>query len=202
LGNSQVIKKLEPVYKLPETEAEAVSMLNFDYFVDKLAKCKKEVYVDSFHNVKKLKFKLRSRGIEEKRITLSKHPFGLVYETWFFSGIPWSTETFLRRIGSVMGSGIVHLWAKWEFRIASWNDTVRTARNESSPLKAISTEDNFVVVFYFHICFLGIGALCFCLENRRLLVKLVHVFVKGFFACFVSFKTYLRKIHNGVFKNS
>ncbi|CAL8114624.1 unnamed protein product [Orchesella dallaii] len=165
----EVIRLLSTITRTPHTLATAIPTLDFDYFVNKISKCDKDVYVDTLDNIQRMKLQLNKYGISEKRTTVSNHAYGQMFNDWMFHGNPWPLEGFVLRVHSLFQSGIVQLWRSWKFRVETWADTVQFARNAINSPKPVSTGDNFVVVFYVHVLLLLVALLAFMFEARGVL---------------------------------
>ncbi|CAL8114609.1 unnamed protein product, partial [Orchesella dallaii] len=165
----EVISILSRITETPHTLTTVIPTLDFDYFVTKISKCDKYVYVDTLDKVERMKLQLKKHGISGKRTTVSNHAYGQMFNEWMFRGNPWPLDWFTLKVHSLFQSGIVQLWRSWKFRVETWTDTVQLARNVTNSAKPVSTGDNFVVVFYVHTILLGVAWVTFVFEARLVL---------------------------------
>ncbi|CAL8114615.1 unnamed protein product [Orchesella dallaii] len=168
---------LSRITRTPHMLATAIPTLDFDYFVNKISKCDKYVYVDTLGKVERMKLQLRKHRISGKRTTVSNHAYGQMFNEWMFRENPWPPEAFALKLHSLFQSGIVQLWRTWKFRVETWTDAVQLARNTTNLPKPVSISDNIVVVFYVHVLLLCVACVTFMFEARVVHQNLLKVWL-------------------------
>ncbi|CAL8128778.1 unnamed protein product [Orchesella dallaii] len=166
MTQEKALSLLKPMQQTPETMEGVMQMFESGYFIQKISKCGSDVYVNTLDNIEKMKLKLQQHGVSRKRITTSTSAYGQVLDVWILQWNPWPFDVYTRRVRSLLQSGIAQLWKRWKFRVETWNDTVAYAMNITNAPKAVSTEDNAVVVFYLHAAFLCVALITFVLETK------------------------------------
>ncbi|CAL8128777.1 unnamed protein product [Orchesella dallaii] len=166
ITQEKALSLLKPMQQTPETMEGVMQMFESGYFIQKISKCGRDVYVATLDNIERMKLKLQQHGVSRKRITTSTNAYGQVLDVWILQWNPWPFDVYTRRVRSLLQSGIAQLWKRWKFRVETWNDTVAYAKNITNAPKAVSTEDNAVVVFYLHAAFLCVALITFVLETK------------------------------------
>jgi len=173
-------KKYEFSVKTPSTPEEAEKMIEFEFYPTKLAQCDKDVFVDTLEHVNKVKRLMINAGVHKSKIARSKTEIGTVYQIWQFERDELSYDLYMGRMFALRQSGLTNLWKSWKHRIDTWNDTVQSARNESTSANPISTRDNIVVVFYVHLSLEAISIAILVFECRKYVLKQVVFFIVWF----------------------
>ncbi|CAL8132810.1 unnamed protein product [Orchesella dallaii] len=177
-------KRLKTILKSPVNDTEAKTMLDFDYYIQQLSKCGHDVFMDKLLTVNRMHYQLRkSVEVKTKDIAISKKPYGRFYERWSTGGLSIPTEYYEVRFLSLIHSGLVKLWNDWKYRVDTWNETVNQARlPEVAKVKALSTDDNIVVVFYLHILCLVFSIVPLLFECRKYLLSKAFSLISSIFA--------------------
>ncbi|ODM86814.1 hypothetical protein Ocin01_19867 [Orchesella cincta] len=173
---------LKHIIRVPKNWMETKKMIEFDFYISKIAECGRDVFVDTYDLVQKLRFGLIKRNVNKATIATSKVSYGIRNHLWKFYIVRIPGETLDRRYLSLVQSGVFHLWKEWKFRIDMWNDTIQAAKLELPPsAKALSIADNIAVVFYLHLGLLLVSCTLFLVEIQK--------FISPKMVCFTRQKT-------------
>ncbi|CAL8135197.1 unnamed protein product [Orchesella dallaii] len=179
LSPTKVESYLKMKMHVPTNFTDVGIMIQPNYYLNIITKCDGSVYVDVIENIRITRMSLLNRGISENDITVSKESYSQINEEFDLESIPLHAGYFIKRVHSLIQSGILELWKEWDSRVTGWNETVLNARNQKSSGRPISTEDNVVVVFYIHAGLLSLAAVIFVLEIRGIILGVLFA-VKSF----------------------
>jgi len=96
--------ELERIIKSPKNKKSLhqLDLLKFDFYVNTLSKCGRDVFVDTLSYVKKLRMKMLSRDVDANQIAQSKVAYGQMNQNWVIKDFETNAETYsARRFGLI-----------------------------------------------------------------------------------------------------
>ncbi|CAL8140395.1 unnamed protein product [Orchesella dallaii] len=75
--------KFATFIKAPIDLRESIEMIPFNFYVNRISMCGKDVFVDLYNNVKSLRLHLIKRGVGSEKIAMSKHPYRRMVQGWY-----------------------------------------------------------------------------------------------------------------------
>ncbi|CAL8116521.1 unnamed protein product, partial [Orchesella dallaii] len=126
---NDVNARLETFVRAPRSYEESLEMASFQYYVQQISKCEREVFMDKSIQISRMLFELaKIPNIMIENVARSKTSYGKYYEYWWSSNVYCPITYFEIRFSSMVQAGLVTFWKNWKFRVEAWNDTVNLAR--------------------------------------------------------------------------
>ncbi|CAL8116519.1 unnamed protein product, partial [Orchesella dallaii] len=121
--------RLKTIVRAPMSFEESLEMASFQYYVQQISKCEREVFMDRSIQISRMRLELaKIPNIMIENIAKSKIFYGKYYELWRSRRVYFPITYFEIRFLSMIQAGLVTFWKNWKFRVESWNDTVNLAR--------------------------------------------------------------------------
>ncbi|CAL8146910.1 unnamed protein product [Orchesella dallaii] len=185
--NPSLIEQIDKLIVRPEGLGEAIKMGRQYYLVYLLKQCQNTALIGDFASVSDMYLALKEKLMySDAKIGLSfSNSFETVSKSWLFYYVPWSVNTYIRKVNSLAQSGLADLCVNLKRE-----KSARQIRfTELDGVKPLARNGKILIVFYLHGILVLITLVCFLVEIRK------KVWAEGKWVCrtFAKFLKRLRR---------
>ncbi|CAL8130210.1 unnamed protein product [Orchesella dallaii] len=165
-------KQMEKKVNISFEKAEDLAKVgDMEFYLGAIGECGMDAYVDTKGNLDRvylqLKRRLNSKSNLLNQLTMSKDSYGEFCENWQFGNIPWPATMFLRKIHSLLESGLVPVWKKWSHWVDTLGEEIKMAKNEQKYYRPVALHGNIQVLFFFYLAITIVPIIVFLLEEWK-----------------------------------
>ncbi|CAL8146895.1 unnamed protein product [Orchesella dallaii] len=163
--NNYLIEQIDKLIVRPEGLGEAINMGRQYYLVYLLQQCQNTAVIGDFDSVSDMYLALKKRLIySDTKIGLSfSRSFETVSKSWLFYYVPWSVNTYIRKVNSLAQSGLADLWVN--LKREKSDRQIRST--ELAGVKPLARNGKILIVFYLHGILVLIALVSFLVEIRK-----------------------------------
>ncbi|CAL8084025.1 unnamed protein product [Orchesella dallaii] len=147
---------------------DMASSKDMEYFVNVLAKCDRDAFVDAKDTLDRIELRLKHLLKYQLKslwqLTVSKDSYGELIENWKFANIPWPATNFLIRAHGLLESGLVPRWKEWIHWVTTLSDKRMTSKQGYSGYRVASINGNILALFFVYLALSSISILLFARE--------------------------------------